>query len=36
VRLTAEWVAEQRDADEDAVGDALVANYDRIFSPTRG
>jgi TatD DNase family protein len=36
VRLTAEWVAEQRDADEDAVGDALVANYDRIFSPARG
>jgi TatD DNase family protein len=36
VRLTAEWLAEQRDADEDALGDALVANYDRIFSPTRG
>jgi TatD DNase family protein len=36
VRLTAEWIVEQRDADEDALGDTLVANYDRIFGRARG
>jgi TatD DNase family protein len=33
VRLTAEWLVDQRDADPDALGDALVANYDRTFGP---
>jgi TatD DNase family protein len=32
VRITAEWVAERRGVDEDALGEVLVANYDRIFA----
>jgi TatD DNase family protein len=31
VRLTAQWLADQREADEDELGEDLVANYDRIF-----
>lgn len=33
VGLTAAWVAEQRDEDPTLLGEALVANYDRIFAP---
>jgi TatD DNase family protein len=35
VRITAEWLAERRDVDEDALGEVLVANYDRIFAKRR-
>jgi TatD DNase family protein len=31
VRITAEWVADARDTDLDMFGEALVANYDRVF-----
>ena len=31
VAITAAWLAEQRHADAEAIGDALVANYDRTF-----
>jgi TatD DNase family protein len=31
VRLTAEWLAEERDTDPDVLGELLVANYDRTF-----
>jgi TatD DNase family protein len=31
VGITAEWLAERRGVDEDALGEVLVANYDRIF-----
>jgi TatD DNase family protein len=31
VGITAEWLAERRDTDPDVLGEALVANYDRIF-----
>jgi TatD DNase family protein len=31
VRVTAAWIAELRGQDRDAVGDQLVANYDRVF-----
>ena len=31
VRVTADWLAAARSADPDAVGDALVATYDRLF-----
>jgi len=34
VRITAEWLAERRAVDEDALGEVLVANYDRIFART--
>jgi len=36
VRITAQWLAEQRDVDEDLLGDRLVANYDRIFGYAQG
>ena len=32
VRLTAEWLAVERDTDPDRLGEALVANYDRVFA----
>ena len=32
VAVTARWVAEQRGMDDDAFGENLVANYDRIFA----
>jgi len=32
VAITARWLAEQRGDDPDALGEQLVANYDRIFS----
>jgi TatD DNase family protein len=32
VSVTARWLAEVRGIGEDALGDSLVANYDRIFS----
>ncbi|MEA2676337.1 MAG: TatD DNase family protein [Chloroflexota bacterium] len=32
VEITARWLAAQRGMDEDALGEQLVANYDRIFS----
>jgi TatD DNase family protein len=31
VRVTAEWLATQRGADADSLGDSLVATYDRLF-----
>ena len=31
VAVTARWLAEQRGADADALGEQLVANFDRIF-----
>ena len=31
VRITGEWLARQRGDDPDALGDALVATYDRTF-----
>ena len=31
VRLTAEWLADERDTDHDRLGESLVANYDRVF-----
>jgi TatD DNase family protein len=33
VRLTADWVADQRNADPETLGDALVDTYDRVFAP---
>ena len=36
VAVTARWLAEQRRQDPDALGDELVANYDRIFGPGGG
>ena len=43
VEITARWLAEQRGADPDELGEQLIANYDRIFSrppmppdPSRG
>ncbi len=33
VAVTARWLADQRQVDPDALGDQLVANYDRIFRP---
>jgi TatD DNase family protein len=36
VRLPAEWAAEQRGEDPDAVGARLVANFDRIFATPAG
>ena len=37
VGITAEWLAERRGIVEDALGEVLVANYDRIFAkPTWG
>jgi TatD DNase family protein len=35
VAVTAHWVAEQRGIDEDAFGEQLVANYDRILPSNR-
>jgi Mg-dependent DNase len=36
VRITAEWLAERRGTAPDALGDALVAAYDRTFrTPSR-
>ena len=32
VRVTAEWLAERRGVDADALGDQLVTNYDRVFN----
>lgn len=32
VEITARWLAEQRGQDPDALGEQLVANYDRLFS----
>lgn len=32
VEITARWLAEQRGDDPDALGEQLVANYDRLFS----
>ena len=32
VSVTADWLAEQRGEDPDALGEQLVANYDRVFS----
>jgi TatD DNase family protein len=32
VEITARWLAEQRGEDPEALGEQLVANYDRIFS----
>lgn len=32
VAITARWLAEQRGSDEAALGEQLVANYDRLFS----
>jgi TatD DNase family protein len=32
VRVTAAWVADLRGEDRDALGDRLVANYDRVFA----
>jgi TatD DNase family protein len=32
VRLTADWLADQREVDPDLLGETLVANYDRVFS----
>jgi TatD DNase family protein len=31
VRITADWLAEQRDTDPELLGEDLVANYDRVF-----
>jgi TatD DNase family protein len=36
VWITAEWLAERRGVDEDALGEVLVANYDRIFAKRAG
>ena len=36
VAVTARWLAEQRGADAAALGDQLVANYDRIFCARPG
>lgn len=36
VAVTARWLAEQRQLDPDALGDQLVANYDRIFRVAPG
>ena len=33
--VTTEWLAEQRGLDGAALGDRLVANYDRIFNLAR-
>ena len=33
VEITARWVAERREIHPDALGEQLVANYDRIFGP---
>ena len=35
VSITAAWLAQQRGADPDALGETLVANYDRVFSRPR-
>ncbi len=35
VQVTARWVAEQRGEDEDAFGEQLVANYDRVLHGAR-
>jgi TatD DNase family protein len=32
VRVTADWVAEHRGQEPDALGDALVATFDRVFA----
>lgn len=32
VAITAQWLAEQRDDDASALGDVMIANYDRLFS----
>jgi len=32
VRITADWVADRRDADPDRFGDDLVETYDRVFT----
>jgi len=36
VAVTARWLAQQRGLDEAALGEQLVANYDRIFSRVAG
>lgn len=36
VAVTARWLAEQRGVDADALGEQLVANFDRIFGGARG
>jgi TatD DNase family protein len=36
VRVTAEWLADQREMSLDELGPILVANYDRILPGTRG
>jgi len=33
VRVTAQWLAQQRGVDPEALGEQLVANYDRVLSP---
>jgi TatD DNase family protein len=35
VRITGAWVAQQRDVDPEAFGNALVATYDRTFERVR-
>jgi TatD DNase family protein len=35
VSVTAAWLAQQRGTDPDALGEMLVANYDRVFSRAR-
>ncbi|KRT61941.1 MAG: TatD family hydrolase, TatD DNase family protein [Chloroflexi bacterium CSP1-4] len=36
VEVTARWLAERRGVPADALGEMLVANYDRIFRPATG
>ena len=36
VEVTARWLAERRGISPDALGELLVANYDRIFRPAAG
>jgi TatD DNase family protein len=36
VRVTAQWMAEQRNERPDAVGERLVEAFDRIFGATGG
>jgi TatD DNase family protein len=36
VHVTARWVAEQRGEDHDALGEQLIANYDRLLRPAAG
>jgi TatD DNase family protein len=36
VRITADWVASQRAVPPDALGEQLIAAYERLFAPARG